>query len=61
MNTPSTLGDNWQWRALPGSFDQELAERLYQEMRTYQRLPKKPVRKAGKRVQGAADPARLSR
>ena len=41
MNTPSTLGDNWQWRALPGSFDEKLSKRLYREMKVYQRLPKK--------------------
>ena len=40
MNTPSTLGNNWQWRALPGSFDEKLSKRLYREMKVYQRLPK---------------------
>lgn len=40
MNTPSTLGNNWKWRALPGSFDEKLSKRLYREMRVYQRLPK---------------------
>ena len=40
MNIPSTLGDNWKWRALPGTFDEKLARRLFQEMRVYQRLPK---------------------
>ncbi len=39
MNTPSTLGDNWMWRALPGSYDEKLSRRLYREMRVYQRLP----------------------
>ena len=28
MNTPSTLGGNWCWRALPGAFDRELAKKL---------------------------------
>lgn len=34
MNTPSTQGENWKWRALPGSFDEALAGRLrkYTEM-----------------------------
>ena len=41
INTPSTLGGNWQWRALPGSFDEALAQRLYQEMQVYQRLAKR--------------------
>ncbi len=40
MNTPSTLGGNWRWRALPGSFSPELADRLRREMEIYQRLPK---------------------
>ena len=40
MNIPSTLGDNWKWRALPDTFDEKLSKRLYREMRVYQRLPK---------------------
>lgn len=40
MNIPSTLGNNWQWRALPGSYGEKLSRRLYREMRVYQRLPK---------------------
>lgn len=39
MNTPSTLGDNWKWRALPGSYDEKLSRRVFREMRVYQRLP----------------------
>ena len=46
MNIPSTLGDNWKWRALPGVFTPELARRLRREARVYQRLPKKPAAKA---------------
>ena len=41
MNTPSTLGGNWQWRALPGAFTKKLARRLYREAEVYQRLPEK--------------------
>mgnify|MGYP002475618792 FL=1 len=41
MNTPSTLGTNWKWRALPDTYDEKLSKRLYREMRVYQRLPKK--------------------
>ena len=41
MNTPSTLGDNWKWRALPGSYGEQTARRLYREMRVYQRLPRR--------------------
>ena len=39
MNTPSTLGNNWHWRALPGAFSPELAQRLRHETRVYCRLP----------------------
>ena len=39
INTPSTLGGNWQWRATPGAFNQKLARRLRREMQIYQRLP----------------------
>ena len=45
MNIPSTLGDNWKWRALPDTFDEKLSKRLYREMRVYQRLPKTSKRK----------------
>lgn len=38
MNTPSTMGGNWCWRALPGSFDDELAEKLAQNMELYKRV-----------------------
>ena len=40
MNEPSTLGKNWRWRALPGAFTPELAERLRRETGLYYRLPK---------------------
>ena len=39
MNTPSTLGSNWQWRALPGTFSKALSRRLRREAQVYQRLP----------------------
>ena len=39
MNTPSTPGGNWRWRALPGSFGPELADRLRELTRLYGRLP----------------------
>lgn len=38
MNTPSTVGTNWLWRALPGSFTEELAGKLRHEMEIYERL-----------------------
>ena len=28
INEPSTLGGNWEWRALPGAYDKELAARM---------------------------------
>ena len=40
MNTPSTVGSNWQWRALPGSFTEELAGKLRHEMELYGRMRK---------------------
>ena len=48
MNTPSTLGNNWQWRALPGVFDEKLSKRLYRETRVYQRLPKPKTKSKNK-------------
>lgn len=38
INTPSTLGNNWTWRCLPGDFNDELAEKLYKEMVLYERI-----------------------
>ncbi|MFG6372811.1 MAG: 4-alpha-glucanotransferase [Oscillospiraceae bacterium] len=38
MNIPSTLGTNWQWRTLPGTYDHALAQRLRREVALYQRL-----------------------
>ena len=32
LNTPSTLGGNWQWRARPGFAAPELAARLHRQM-----------------------------
>ncbi len=37
MNRPSTLGGNWCWRALPGAFSKELAEKLNYNMKIYGR------------------------
>jgi 4-alpha-glucanotransferase len=37
MNTPSTLGTNWTWRALPGSFNEALRKRLQHCMELYGR------------------------
>ena len=38
INTPSTLGSNWKWRALPGTFTDKLAEQLLELARIYARL-----------------------
>lgn len=39
MNAPSTVGKNWRWRALPGSFTPALAARVRHMMELYERLP----------------------
>lgn len=39
MNTPSTLGNNWRWRMLPGAATPALARKLHRQMELYQRLP----------------------
>ncbi|MGN0332396.1 MAG: 4-alpha-glucanotransferase [Lachnospiraceae bacterium] len=38
MNTPSTLGNNWVWRVLPGSLNDTLAEKLRYYTELYGRL-----------------------
>jgi len=38
MNTPSTMGTNWCWRALQGSFNDELADQLAACMKKYHRI-----------------------
>ena len=40
MNTPSTVGTNWRWRATDGAFTPAVAERLRHAMRLYGRLRK---------------------
>lgn len=37
MNEPSTVGRNWQWRALPGAFTTELAKKLKGRMKQFER------------------------
>ncbi len=41
INIPSTLGENWKWRVLPGACTPALAKKLYRDMEVYQRLPQK--------------------
>jgi len=43
MNIPSTLGNNWKWRCLPGACAPKLAERLRHEMRVYHRYPDRKI------------------
>lgn len=38
INTPGTLGMNWQWRLLPGEADEALAERIFRFNVLYSRL-----------------------
>ena len=40
MNYPSTVEDNWQWRAKPDYLSDELAEKIRHYTALYQRLPK---------------------
>ena len=40
MNIPSTVGENWKWRAPPGAFTPELADRLRRQTKLYGRLGK---------------------
>ena len=40
MNTPSTLGGNWEWRATADQITGKLAKRLYKYMEMYGRLNK---------------------
>ena len=39
MNAPSTVGKNWRWRAVPGSYGNDLAVKLRHKMELYGRLP----------------------
>lgn len=42
MNTPSTVGRNWQWRAKQGAFTEELADRLNHYTALYGRSKREP-------------------
>lgn len=41
INTPSTIGDNWKWRCLTEDITDELAAKVYQDMKRYGRLRQK--------------------
>lgn len=43
MNTPSTVGGNWCWRAKEGDFTDEMAEKLMHLMKIYGREPEKKI------------------
>ena len=38
INTPSTIGDNWKWRATEDQINNKLAKRLYKYMQMYARI-----------------------
>ena len=38
MNTPGTLGGNWQWRLLPGEATAALAKKIAQYAKMYGRI-----------------------
>lgn len=38
INTPSTVGNNWKWRMLPGQCTDELAEKIYAMNKMYGRV-----------------------
>lgn len=40
INTPSTLGNNWKWRATPEQIDARVAKKLYHYMQMYGRVDK---------------------
>ena len=45
MNTPSTLGGNWEWRATEDQINNALAKRLYKYMEMYGRINQKLLEK----------------
>lgn len=47
MNTPSTIGGNWEWRLEPGQLSAGAAQRLQDAARRWRRLPPRSRRGAG--------------
>ncbi len=47
MNVPSTLGNNWKWRLLPGELSDELAEEMCGLSKLYGRKSNTPPQAAG--------------
>ena len=48
INTPSTLGDNWKWRATEDQITNALAKKLYRYMEMYGRCNEDNCKKAAK-------------
>ena len=46
INTPSTLGNNWQWRMNPSSYTLKLARQVRKDMEVYQRLHRRRGRES---------------
>ncbi|MGN0364279.1 MAG: 4-alpha-glucanotransferase [Bilifractor sp.] len=44
INFPSTVGDNWKWRMLPGQLDAHTVEKIRELTELYSRLPDKSSR-----------------
>ncbi len=41
MNTPSTLGGNWQWRMKPDAIDTKLVKKIRRQVELYGRMPQR--------------------
>ena len=50
INIPSTLGENWKWRALEGQITKDLAKKLYKYMQMYGRINEKVLAEAAKKA-----------
>ena len=46
FNTPSTVGQNWRWRAEKGFDSDALAKRIHRQMELYERLAPQPKQKS---------------
>ena len=50
INIPSTLGENWKWRALEGQITKDLAKKLYKYMQMYGRISEKVFAEQAKKA-----------
>ena len=50
INIPSTLGENWKWRALEGQITKDLAKKLYKYMQMYGRISEKVLAEQAKKA-----------